>query len=267
MKRSCGSVVDFTFLPEFRRSPGLLLGQETVLAVDTMATISAAAGCEVKYAPSGKALLESVIAYSPEVVVIDLNLPGPRNAVQAAHDILDINPVPIIFLSDGDSNEPLRHEAESLPYCRFLPKCPSWEQWGSAIAVACRMQSHLRGLLGRLPWLIPMLGRIADGVIVTDPTAKVLHINPVAERLIGWNTDLAFGWPLEHVYDLRTVCGQKVAHLPHRGVLETKCSTVFTRFVLVGANSRSVSVEASSIAMTNENDEVTGGIELLRAVL
>ena len=46
------------------------------------------------------------------------------------------------------------------------------------------------------------LSSIGDGVIVTDADGNVTFINPIAERLTGWQLADATGQPLEHVFKI-----------------------------------------------------------------
>jgi len=41
---------------------------------------------------------------------------------------------------------------------------------------------------------------IGDGVIATDASGQVIHLNPVAERLTGWTETEALGRPLEEIF-------------------------------------------------------------------
>jgi PAS domain S-box-containing protein len=52
------------------------------------------------------------------------------------------------------------------------------------------------------------LSSIGDAVITTDLLWRIESINTVAQQLTGWNSDLALGSPLEHVFELMDIPGQ-----------------------------------------------------------
>src|SRR5205814_6336322 len=60
-----------------------------------------------------------------------------------------------------------------------------------------RMQSDLRRSEGDLRATLYSIG---DGVLATDEQARVTRINPVAERLTGWQEPEALGRPLGEVF-------------------------------------------------------------------
>jgi PAS domain S-box-containing protein len=69
-------------------------------------------------------------------------------------------------------------------------------------------------------WLRVTLASIGDAVIVTDAQGMVKSLNPVAEKLTGWNNDEAAGHPLPEVFAIRSELTGEPVENPVNKVLE-----------------------------------------------
>jgi len=70
-------------------------------------------------------------------------------------------------------------------------------------------------------FLNTMFRSIGDAVIVTDPQARILRMNRVAERLTGWPEAEARGLPLEHVFEIAELNSRRRLVNPALLVLRT----------------------------------------------
>ncbi len=57
----------------------------------------------------------------PDVVLMDVNLKGKKNGIDTAHDIVQFNKVPIIFIS-AYTDEETENRMRVVPGSYFLPK-------------------------------------------------------------------------------------------------------------------------------------------------
>lgn len=62
---------------------------------------------------------------------------------------------------------------------------------------------HRRALENSL-WLDTVLHCMGDGVLITGPDARLLYVNPMAERLTGWTSEQALGRAVQEVFDIRS---------------------------------------------------------------
>jgi CHASE3 domain sensor protein len=65
------------------------------------------------------------------------------------------------------------------------------------------------------------LSSIGDGVIATDSEGRVTFMNPVAEKLTGWNQQEAFGVPLERPFKILNEATRQVVENPVTKVRQT----------------------------------------------
>jgi PAS domain S-box-containing protein len=59
-------------------------------------------------------------------------------------------------------------------------------------------------------WLATMLKSLSDAIVATDANGYVSYLNPPAEALTGWSLKDALGLPIERIYSLSTLAGEKV---------------------------------------------------------
>lgn len=65
------------------------------------------------------------------------------------------------------------------------------------------------------------LQSIGDAVIATDPAGRVVRMNPVAERITGWQHEQANGLPLAQVFQVRGAADGSLPMDPVQQVLQT----------------------------------------------
>jgi PAS domain S-box-containing protein len=109
------------------------------------------------------------------------------------------------------------------------------------------------------------LNCIADGVITADAFGKVRRINPIAERLTGWDAAHAIGRPLAEVFCVGASprSGEPLGHLSGSG---THSSVVLDPITLLDRRGVQHSVEMSASAIQDAASESYGTIIIFRDV-
>lgn len=111
------------------------------------------------------------------------------------------------------------------------------------------------------------LKAIGDAVVCTDAQGVITYLNPVAERLTGWQGFDAAGRNVDEVMGLRDEEGGAPQPSPLRLALERKKPVEPTRGVLQHRTSgESFDVEESASPITDRHGQVTGAVAVLRDV-
>ncbi|MGR9087179.1 MAG: PAS domain S-box protein, partial [Gammaproteobacteria bacterium] len=84
------------------------------------------------------------------------------------------------------------------------------------------LQNTLKILKFREQKLIVTLQSIGNGVIATDTCGIITRMNPIAERLTGWQSPDAVGQPSERVFHIIHTESHRLIPSPVRQVLETR---------------------------------------------
>lgn len=132
-------------------------------------------GFEVQYAFNGKEGYEKILSMHPDLILLDLMLPGMNGveilkAVKANKEVRDL-PV-IVITAYGDDVSMLEHSVKALGAVEYLRK---------PLEMA-KLVSHIRRALAAAPRTEAPPEEIRRGVVKADPRFKTVFIN---DRLIA----------------------------------------------------------------------------------
>lgn len=111
------------------------------------------------------------------------------------------------------------------------------------------------------------LQSITDAVITTNASGKVEYLNPVAERLTGWNNKEAHGFPVEKV--LRLVHEnnpEEIINPVHECLKLNSVAVMGPHTALLQRSGLSLSVEASAAPMRNKEGDIIGVVMVCQDV-
>ena len=111
------------------------------------------------------------------------------------------------------------------------------------------------------------LRSIGDAVVCTDAHGVVTYLNPVAQRLTGWQGFDAAGRNVDEVICLYTPDGQAPQTSPLRQALQQQKPVEPTRgLVLHRTSGQRFDVEESASPITDRHGHITGAVTVLRDV-
>jgi two-component system, cell cycle sensor histidine kinase and response regulator CckA len=140
-------------------------------------------------------------AAQADLVLMDIRLDGHADGVEAATQIRDRYHVPVIFLTANADRATIDRAKIAEPYGYIVkPLAPA--ALASSIEMAMYKHGVERELEEREARLRTIVQSVGDAVVVTDANARVLLMNPVAERLSGAVQASAHGSPIERVVRL-----------------------------------------------------------------
>jgi diguanylate cyclase (GGDEF)-like protein/PAS domain S-box-containing protein len=111
------------------------------------------------------------------------------------------------------------------------------------------------------------LRSIGDAVITTDVNGQVEFLNPVAEKLTGWESDIARGLPLNRILGLFEPASREAIGQPVARSLQSGTSARSDRdCVLRRHDGRSVSIQYSISPLLSRDAEALGVVLVIRDV-
>ena len=111
------------------------------------------------------------------------------------------------------------------------------------------------------------LNSIGDAVIATDTLGNISNMNPVAEKLTGWNLDLATGLPLTDVFHVINTGSGLAANNPVQQVLKNGKTVELTNHtMLIAKDGRKYQIADSAAPIRNSNGNITGVVLVFRNV-
>jgi len=135
---------------------------------------------------TGEEAIERARDLRPDVVLMDIRLPGAIDGIQAAASIREECHIPVIYLTAHSDDETLRRAMQTEPL-GYLVKPFSPPQLRCAIEIALHRREINARLRERQQWLAARL-RCGDGAAAGEDAGApgVSYLNLVAEALAGW---------------------------------------------------------------------------------
>ena len=130
---------------------------------------------EVHYAFNGKEGYEKILSMHPDLILLDLMLPGMNGVeiLKAVKGNKDVRDLPIIVLTAyGDDASMLEHSVKALGAVEYLRK---------PVEIATLL-IHIKRLLAATPRQAPPPDEIRRGAIRADPSFRTVFIN---DRLVA----------------------------------------------------------------------------------
>ncbi len=127
-----------------------------------------------------------------------------------------------------------------------------------AAAVARRRRAEEK-LHENQKWLSTTLSSIGDAVIATDIDGKITFMNPVAQKLTGWEGDDAHGKPLEQVFNIiNEETRDKVEGPVSRVLREGVIIGLANHTLLITKDGNEIPIDDSGAPIRNEKDDIIG---------
>ncbi len=136
-----------------------------------------------------------------------------------------------------------------------------------AVAVMRRARRADAALHQEKERALATLHSMGDGVISTDSAGRVEYLNPIAERLTGWNTEEARGRRVGEVFAIAHDSTRKPAQNPvARALTGREVVTADTDIVLLGRRGEEHAIELSATPLRGSAGEVLGAVLVFRDV-
>jgi len=133
--------------------------------------------------------------------------------------------------------------------------------------MAAKVEQALNAVQERERFLHITLKSIGDAVIVTDPLARVLQLNPVAEELTGWCNEEVQNKPLAEVFPIFNAFTHEKTKDPVGRVLEEGVVVgLANHTVLRSRKGKEYQIADSAAPIKNEDGEILGVILVFRDV-
>ena len=115
--------------------------------------------------------------------------------------------------------------------------------------------------------LLTTLNSIGDAVIATDKEQKVILMNPVAERLTGWELAEASGRNISEVFVIINAKTRKPAQIPTESVIATgKIIGLANHTVLISRDGKEYQIADSAAPIRGQTGEIAGVVMVFRDV-
>ncbi|HVU38999.1 MAG TPA: response regulator [Opitutales bacterium] len=151
---------------------------------------------------SGRQAMQMVRDTKPDLILMDINIPGDQDGVETAEKIRQECDVPLIYLTAFSDEATLERARRTAPFAYLLKP---YREKEVLITIEMALYKARLDRAGKAAEqrLAATLGALEDYVITTDSGGRVTYLNPSAERALGCSAEMVHGRPLGELVDLR----------------------------------------------------------------
>lgn len=179
----------------------LIVEDEAIVAFDFQQRLKRLGYAIAGLAQDGREAIEMVRASKPDLVLMDINLGGGMNGIEAAMAIRQTQDLPIIYVTANSDDDTVKRAVRSGPFGYVLKPFEDREL-ETAIRMGLAKHGMYRCLKESERWFQATLTSIADGLIATDAEGLVKFFNPSATKITGWSQMEALGQRLTDIFPL-----------------------------------------------------------------
>jgi PAS domain S-box-containing protein len=215
-------------------------------------------------ATSGEEALELVQKAKPDVVLMDIQLEGQMDGVEAAVTIRTKMGVPVVFLT-GNSDEQTIERARTTEAFGYLHKPFHEREVHSTLQLALHKAEMETRLREERKWFATTLRCISDAVIAVDATGAVKLLNLAAQRLTGWKEEEAVERDLSEVFQVLEPETHASAECVVTRVLnEPAGAGIKSSTLLVSRAGTEIGIEESATSIITDSGDMSGVLVVFR---
>jgi two-component system cell cycle sensor histidine kinase/response regulator CckA len=237
----------------------LIVEDEGIVAKDLQALLKRLGYHVPATVGTGELAIQAAIQNQPDLILMDIQLRGSMDGVQASAAITSQQDVPIVYLTANSDEATLQRAKGTAPF-GFLVKPFEERAIQAGIEMALYKHRTDKKMREREQWLSTTLTSIADAVITTDADGKITFLNTAAETLSGWSLGDAVGRPYAEVFQIveestRLVPTDRVAKALTAGAT----GSFSNHTILVRRDTSEVHIEHSVAPIRQGLQELIGG--------
>jgi two-component system cell cycle sensor histidine kinase/response regulator CckA len=177
----------------------LVVEDEAIIAEDIEDTLKELGYGVAGTASSAEQAIQKVARTHPDLVLMDIRLPGIKDGIDAAQQIFAHFRTPLVYLT-GHTDAVTLDRAKTTEPLGYLLKPFSGRELHAVVEIALykhRMERKLRESEQRFATTLRSIG---NAVIATDRQGMITFLNPAAEALTRWGRQEALGKDLSEVF-------------------------------------------------------------------
>ncbi|NTW05837.1 MAG: diguanylate cyclase, partial [Peptococcaceae bacterium] len=214
---------------QYSRNAEIMVVDDNRESLGLLTTLLKQNGYRIRPADSGELALASLQNQKPDLIILDVKMPG-INGFEVCKRIKSdpsISDIPVIFVTALNDTE-AKVEGFRVGGTDFIVKPYQEEEVISRVRnqleiffLRKELEQTNQNLFNERELLRTTLMSIGDGVICTDTEARVTMMNEVAKDLTGWHSDSSIGQDFSTVFNIINEYTREPAFNPVKKVLET----------------------------------------------
>ena len=212
---------------------------------------------------SGEEAVRQAASIQPDLVLMDIQLQGHMDGIEAAEEIQTLFDIPVIYLTACDDEETLLRARITEPF-GYLIKPFSERELHTVIEIALYKHKAEKKLRENQQWFAAILKSIGEAVIATNKEGSIRFINPVAEMLTGWKSDDVVGKDI--VFKIMEKPIFPFVERSHQFSRKTLEINITDQPVLITGDGTEIPIEYSGAPIKDSNGIVAGFVLVLKDI-
>ena len=215
-------------------------------------------------ATSGEEAIEFAQKAKPDVVLMDIQLEGRMDGVEAAIAIRKEMGIPVVYLT-GNSDEQTLERARTTEAFGYLHKPFQEREVHSTLQLALHKAEMEARVRDEHKWFATTLRYISDAVIAADATGAVKLVNLAAQQMTGWKEEEAVDHDLSDVFQTLEPETRMPAECVVTRVLNQRpADGARLSKLLVSRGGTEITIEESAVSIVSDSGDVSGVLVVFR---
>lgn len=247
-----------------KRARILVVEDDPVVALSLRGQLGALGYELVGQTGSGAESIRLAEQLQPDLTLMDIQLDGDMDGVEAARVIRERLSLPVVYLTGLSHSQVIERAKVTEPYGYILKPCEARELH-IVIEMALHRHQMERQLQERERLLMATLRSIGDGILSTDRQGRITFMNPVAERLTGWRLGEASGQPVDQVMRITHAISLQSLELPlFQAMNEQRDVPIPNNSLLAPRDRAPVPIDDMATPILDAQQRVVGGVMVFR---
>lgn len=242
----------------------LVVEDERIIAVDLKRRLERFGFVVTGLAASGSEAVRAAHHDHPDLILIDVMLPGELDGIETAKRIRRDLDIPVVFLTAYSDDGTLERAKQAEPF-GFILKPFKEKEIYSVVDIALYKHRLDMTLKSKERWQSAILRSVADGIVATDVNNLVQFMNRAAEEVVGWSEGEAKNHRISEILRMRDSTRDIPLEIHLEASLEPGGQpTLVGDATLTGKGGKEVHVEATISRIRDQEGRVEGQVIALR---
>lgn len=243
----------------------LVVEDERIVAKDIKLSLQSLGYNVPAIAASGKEAIKKAVEFYPDIVLMDIQLEGEMDGVQAAEQIYNSLNIPVIYLTAHSDHNTLNRAKAIGPFGYILK--PFEEQ---DLLVTIETALHRYQLEKKLKeserWWSTTLKSVGNAVIATDANGGIKFINPMAEALTGWKQVDALDKDVKEVFKVIKPSTHAAINNSEIDVVQEGIVVRLDDIVLISKNNIEIPIDEVVTPLTDDHGNFNGVVIVFKDI-
>jgi len=162
----------------------LVVEDEALVGLELKEDLERLGYCVPEVVESGEAVMPAVARYKPDLLLMDVRLPGSPDGIDVAFQVKAEFDVPVIYLTAYSDTETLRRAARTDPDA-FLFKPFDERELAANVAIALARAKSGEQRKRELRGAVALIDALDDPALIADEEGRIIHVNAAGIKVLN----------------------------------------------------------------------------------